>query len=126
MRFLEIYGKALGKYHWFFILAILIITAVLGFYFTRFEQQTSEDAFIPENEIARAYELIQNEFGGSVGQLIILMDAEDNILSSDSLMIQMGLEERIRNNTRITSNMVSTPRDPDGLAYPGEVVAQSI
>lgn len=125
MKLLEMYGSALGKYPVIFIILILMITGVMGYYSSQFSQSTSEDSFSPDDEVSRANLEVQDEFGNERARISVYMESRENILSLSNLLAQLELEDRIT-DSNITDIIVPTPDAPSGISSPAEVVVQSI
>lgn len=124
MKLLGSYGKAIGKAPWMFIGIILAITLVMGYFSGDFNSSSEEDAFTPDDEVSRANQRVREEFGDQRGQLTVLARS-DNILSRETLLSMLDLEERILNSS-VKDLIISTPEDPDGISSPAEIVIQSI
>lgn len=125
MKILGSYGKAISKAPWAFIAGIVVITLIMGYFSQNFESGTEEDAFTPDDEVSQANQRVREEFGSQRGQLTVVLESEDNILSRDSLLAQLELEERVL-DSKAADLIVTSPEDPDGISSPAEVVVQSI
>ena len=125
MRLLERYGNLIGKNPLIFISIIVAITLVMGYFLTEFEMESSEGAFAPEDDISVANQRVQDEYGRVGKQITILIESDENVLSKESLIAQLTLEERIR-NSGMNDIILSTPDNPDGITSGVEIVIQSI
>jgi hypothetical protein len=125
MKILGAYGKAITRAPWAFIIGILFITVVMGYFSQSFEQASEEDAFTPDDEVSKANQEVRDEFGSQRGQLTVLIESDDNVLSKESLLAQLDLEERTL-NTSVADLIVTTPDDPDGISSPADIIVQSI
>jgi predicted RND superfamily exporter protein len=125
MELLGKYGKAISKAPWAFITGIVVITLIMGYFSQNFESGTEEDAFTPDDEVSQANRKVREEFGTNRGQLTVVLEAEDNILSRDSLLAQLDLEERAL-DSKAADLILPSPEDPDGISSPAEIIIQSI
>ncbi|MGA1819722.1 MAG: efflux RND transporter permease subunit [Thermoplasmatota archaeon] len=125
MKALEVYGRAITKAPWVFIAAIIIVTLAMGYFSQNFQQESDEGSFAPNDEISRANQRVQDEYGGESGQITVLFRSEGNVLSPTSLSAMLDLEERIQ-GSGIEDILLSTPENPDGMLSPADIVVASI
>jgi len=125
MELLGKYGKAISKAPWAFIAGILAITLILGYFSGNFHSGNEEDAFTPDDEVSQANVEVREEFGSQRGQITVVLESDENILSLDSLLAQIELERRVLNSSA-SDLIVPSPEDPDGITSPAEIVIQSI
>ena len=125
MSVLGNYGKAITKAPWVFISLILVITLVMGYFSQDFEQASEEDAFTPDDDVSKANQEVRDEFGSQRGQLTVLIKAEDKVLSRQSLLAQLELENRTL-GSGVSDLIINGPDDPNGISSPAEIVVQSI
>jgi predicted RND superfamily exporter protein len=108
-----------------FIIAILLITITMGYFSQNFSQESDEGSFATQDEISRANQRVQDEYGTQTGQISVLFRSNDNILSKDSLHAMVDLESSIKSSD-MTDAIVTTPEDPNGILSVAEIVIQSI
>ena len=126
MNLLERYGKMIGRYPWFFVAVIIAATLVMGYFSQDFRMGSEENAFTPDDEVSRANQRVQDDYGSQSAQITTLIRTDGNILSAGSILEQIELESAIKNSTGIMDMIVPTAEDPDGITYPGDIVVQSI
>ncbi|MGA1866854.1 MAG: MMPL family transporter, partial [Thermoplasmatota archaeon] len=125
MKTLEIYGKAINKAPWAFVIGILIVTGILGYFIQDFEMGSDEEAFALNDEVSQAYRRVQEDYGSQFGQLTILFRSDDNVLSLESLNAMLDLEEAVKGSD-VLDIIIPSPDNPDGILSPAELVIQSI
>lgn len=125
MKILENYGKAIGKAPWLFIIGILLVTFIMGYYSTQFSQSSSEDSFSPDDEVSRANIRVQDEYGTERGRITVYMESDGNLLSREDLLSQITIGERIL-GSNLTDIITPTPDSPSGFSSPAEIIVQSI
>jgi len=119
------YGSYIGKFPWAFICAIVVITLVMGYFYTDFQQESDEEAFAPEDDVSAANLRVQEEYGRVGNQISVLIEADDNVLSKENLVAQLTLEKLILNSS-VNDLILPNPDNPDGITSPVEIIIQSI
>ncbi len=128
MNILSSYGKIISKYPWIAIGAVLLLTLFFGYYSSQFQFSSEDDSFAPEDEVSRANQRVRDDYGSQRGQLTVLIKAKgsgNNILTRESLLTMIDLEEKVLGSD-IRQQVVASPENPDGVTSPAEIVIQSI
>lgn len=125
MKALETYGIAITKAPWVFIVGIIAITLVMGYFSQNFQQQTDEGSFAPDDEISLANQRVQDEYGSQTGQINVLFGSNGNILDRDVLNAMLDFEKEALSSNG-SSLFLSTPENPNGIISPAEIVVQTI
>jgi len=125
MKALETYGKAITKAPWAFIAVIIFITLFMGYFSQNFQQESDEGSFAPDDEISRANQRVQDEYGSQTGQINILFESENNVLDREVLNAMLDFEEDVL-SSNASSLFLSTPDTPKGIISPADIVVQSI
>ncbi|MDG6220188.1 MAG: MMPL family transporter [Candidatus Thermoplasmatota archaeon] len=103
---------------------ILALTLVMSYFAIGISFDAGEESFIPENDIAIANARVRDNYGSQINSALVLFLSENNILSQDVLLTQLGLEERIL-DSGIREELVSTPTAPNGISSPATTIAQA-
>ena len=125
MNLIGRYGKLVSEKPKAFIVILLAITLILGYYASQMDMSVGEDDFQPDTEIALANRMINEEYGGDIQQISIIAISKDNILSLDSLVAQLELEADILNEEDISSIVQASTQNPSGVSSPATLIAQS-
>ncbi|MGA1793729.1 MAG: efflux RND transporter permease subunit [Thermoplasmatota archaeon] len=125
MKALEAYGRAITKAPWVFITAILVVTLTMGYFSQNFQQESDEGSFAPNDEISKANQRVQDEYGGTSGQVTVLFRSDGNVLSYTSLNAMLDLEENM-DGSGIEEVLFSSPENPAGIISPADIVVASI
>ncbi|MBN1539806.1 MAG: MMPL family transporter [Candidatus Thermoplasmatota archaeon] len=125
MKALEIYGRAINRAPWAFVIGILVITGILGFFIQNFEMGSDEEAFALNDEVSQADRRVREEYGSQSGQLTVLFRSDENVLNPGPLNAMLDLEEAVKRSD-VQDMIIPSPNDPDGILSPAEIVIQSI
>ncbi|MFP4143409.1 MAG: hypothetical protein ACLFSM_09110 [Thermoplasmata archaeon] len=77
-----------------FLVTIVVITIFLSFFASQVEMGGGEEGFQPDTEIAEANSMINERYGEEGDRITVMFVAEDNVLSRQSLLAQLELENK--------------------------------
>ncbi len=126
---LESMGKAVAKAPLAFVIAILLITAVLGAFASQTDMSSTEEDFNPDSEAAQASERINDYFGPGVrsAQVIARDPDEKDVLLQASLLAVLDLQKAIlepeEGDLNITDTLAPTPSNPTGVQSIADLIA---
>ena len=126
---LESMGKAVAKAPFAFVIAMLLITAVLGAFASRTDMSSTEEDFNPDSEAAQASERINDYFGPGVrtAQVIARDPDEKDVLLQAPLLAVLDLQQAIlepeEGDLDITDTLAPTPDNPTGVQSIADLIA---
>jgi len=109
------------------IIAILVITAVLGVFATRVEMTSGIEVFVPDSPELRALQAIDDEFGSSESTIQILIESDSgDVITADGIRTVLQVEAAIRSMQPAVP--LSAQSDPPIVGYLSPVLqaAQSM
>jgi predicted RND superfamily exporter protein len=120
---LENIGKAVAKAPAVIMVAILLVTAMFGFFASQTNMDSSEEDFNPDSDIARASQRINDYFGEDVRTVqIIARDPAGktgDVLNQKALLGVLDLEQAILepepDKPDVTDTIAPTERVPSGV-----------
>jgi len=107
-----------------FIVILVAATLFLSFYASQMEMDSGEDDFRPDTEVARANQLVSETYGDQRNQVTVITVAS-NVLSRQSLLRQLELEQHIHSSEAITMVIAPSPDNPAGVSSPARLLAQA-
>ncbi len=126
---MESMGNAVAKAPLAFVIAILLITAVLGAFASQTDMSSHEDDFNPDSEAAQASERINDYFGPGVrsAQVIARDPDEKDVLLQAPLLAVLDLQKAIlepeEGDLDITDTLAPTPSSPTGVQSIADLIA---
>lgn len=103
-----------------FLVTIVVITIFLSFFASQVEMGGGEEGFQPDTEIAEANSMINERYGEEGDRITVMFVAEDNVLSRQSLLAQLELENKTQGQEKIISIM---KEDTNAISSPGRLIA---
>ncbi len=125
MNLIGKYEKEIAKRPRAFIVALVIITIFLSFFASQMQMESGEGDFQPDTEIARANDMIREEYGEEQNQITIVTVSEENVLGIDALTTQLELEKKVLDSEKITSIIKNTTQNPSGVSSTARLISQA-
>ncbi len=130
---MEPLGRAVAKAPAVFIVVILVLTGVFGFFTSQTSFESTEEDFNPDSEVAQASQRVSDYFGPGVETVqVITRDPAGNsgdVLRQEPLLAILELEERIvapeAGDIDITDTLQPTQSVPTGVQSIADLVAMA-
>jgi len=106
------------------IVILIVATLFLSFFAAQMEMDSGENDFQPDTETARANQRISEQYGDQHSQITVITVA-DNVLSRQTLLRQLELEQQIRATGSVDSIITNTSDAPAGVSSPARLIAQA-
>ncbi len=124
MNILGKYEENIAKRPVVAIVAIVVITAFMGYFASNVSMDTTEESFQPDSKVARAQNRVNENYGAQGEEVTIIFDAGSNVLKRDILLKQLELEKEIL-NSNYSDFLRDTSRNPSGISSPAKTIAQA-
>ncbi len=123
MNLIGRYEKKVSKFPKIFIVILIVTTIILAYFASQVDMAPGEDDFQPDTDIALANSMINEEYGREGEQIVVISVARDNVLTRDSLIRQLELEERISRSEIISSVIERSPQNPSGISSSARLIS---
>jgi hydrophobe/amphiphile efflux-3 (HAE3) family protein len=108
------------------IAIILVITIVLGYFGSGFENDADPESFNPDHELIIAANEAGDLFGTEEYNLLIIVKADDNnLLEIEDMEAMIEFEDTLRSDPDVSSAIVPAQNNPAGYASLADIIVMS-
>ena len=120
---MKVVGKIVTKMPTATILAVLILTSLLGYAYFGIgaEMEAEEETFLPDNELVNAEIEIKDIYGTTRPVQVLVKSKNGDVLTSDALTEMLRLEKGFLEDENINSTLISE-RNPQRMISPADTI----
>ncbi len=107
-------GRSVARHPEKVVAIIILMTIIFGYYAGQMHMTSDYHSFMPDNEMSRAYNEIQEDYAGV--ETVQIIQKGGNVLSKDALLEELRLEKELLSDGQIKENL-QTPDDPSKSVF---------
>jgi hydrophobe/amphiphile efflux-3 (HAE3) family protein len=107
-------GKPVARHPGKVILVILVLTVLFGYYAAQMQMTSDYHSFMPDDEMSKAYNEIQEDYAGV--ESIQIVQKGSNVLNKSALLEELRLEKEILSDKNVSESL-QTPDNPSNSVF---------